>query len=364
VGGGRGYSYAMRLTTSDPTRPGLTRRACGRGFRYFDADGTAVQDRKTLARVKALAIPPAWTDVWICPRPTGHVQAMGTDNAGRRQYLYHEEFRRRQELAKHEHVLEVAEQLPILRKAVAERLSGRGLTRDRVLACAIRLLDVGFFRVGSESYAQENGSYGLTTVLRGHVRRSAGVVAFDFPAKSGKRFVSAVGDPAACAVVMELRRRKGAGDRLLAYWDRGERRWYDVHSGDLNACLREWSGTDVSAKDFRTWHATVLAAVALAVSERVAGARAAERKRAESRAVREVAAYLGNTPAVCRSSYINPAVFELFDRGVTISGALGGLGEMSEVGEGVVPFGMPATQGRVEQAVLRMLDGESGAGDA
>jgi DNA topoisomerase IB len=274
--------------------------------------------------------------------------------AGRRQYLYHDEFRRRQELTKHEHVLDVAGRLPLLRKAVADRLDGRGLTRERVLACAVRLLDVGFFRIGSDSYAQHNGSYGLTTMLREHVHSDTGAVVFDFPAKSGKQFVTTLTDPAVCKAVTDMRRRRSDGDRLLAYWDRGERRWHDVHSADLNACLREWSGTDVSAKDFRTWHATVLAAVALAVSERATG-RAAATKRSESRAVREVAAYLGNTPAVCRSSYINPRVFELYERGVTISGALD---EWEDRREGAVPFGVPATQGSVERAVLRMLDTE------
>jgi DNA topoisomerase IB len=336
----------MRLTTSDPSRPGLTRRRSGRGFRYLYADGEPVRDPETLARIRALAVPPAWRDVWICPRPSGHLQATGTDAAGRRQYLYHEEFRRRQEAAKHEHVLEVADRLPAVRKQVAERLRTRGLNRDRVLACAVRLLDVGFFRIGSESYARDNGSYGLTTMLREHVTCRGGAIGFDFPAKSGRQSVLAVLEPEICEVVTRLRLRRGGGERLLAYWE--GRRWHEVHSDELNRCLRELAGVDVSAKDFRTWHATVLAAVALAVSEPVAHGRPAARRRAVARAVREVAGYLGNTPAVCRASYINPRVVELFEDGVTIGPALESLGED-------VRFGTPATQGAVEEAVRRLL---------
>lgn len=336
----------MRLTTGDPSRPGLSRQRWGRGFRYLTADGEPVRDPEALARIRALAVPPAWREVWICPRPSGHLQAVGTDAAGRRQYLYHEEFRRRQETAKHQHVLEVAERLPAVRKQVAERLRGRGLSRERVLACAVRLLDVGFFRVGSEAYTRHNGSYGLTTMLREHVTCRGGTVGFDFPAKSGRRAVLAVLEPETCAVVTRLRRRRGGGDRLLAYWE--GRRWHDVHSDELNRCLRDLAGVEVSAKDFRTWHATVLAAVALAVSEPAARGRPATRRRAVGRAVREVAGYLGNTPAVCRASYINPRVVELFEDGVTISPALRSLGED-------VRFGVPATQGAVEEAVRRLL---------
>jgi DNA topoisomerase-1 len=344
-----GIRGCMRLVTADPARPGLTRRRSGRGFRYFGPDGRPVRDPEVLERVRALVIPPAWRQVWICPRPNGHLQAVGTDAAGRRQYLYHEEFRRRQELAKHEHVLEVGARLPAVRKQVAEDLGGRGLSRERVLACAVRLLDVGFFRIGSESYTLDNGSYGLTTMLREHVRVRGTAVTFDFPGKSGKHVLRSVLDPAACRAVTQLKRRRAGGDRLLAYWDPSGRAWRDVHGDDLNRCLRDMTGTDVTAKDFRTWHGTVLAAVALAVSERAARGQEAVRRRAVSRAVREVAGYLGNTPAVCRASYINPRVIELFEQGVTIGRRL------DELGEGAA-FGIPATQGPIEEAVLRLLD--------
>jgi DNA topoisomerase IB len=336
----------MRLTVGDPSRPGWTRRPCGRGFRYFAADGEPVRDADDLARLRSLAIPPAWREVWICPRPSGHLQAVGTDAAGRRQYLYHPEFRRQQEQSKHEHVLVVAERLPAVRKAVADRLATRGLNRERVLACAVRLLDVGFFRVGSDAYSRENGTYGLTTVLREHVTCRADEVAFDYPAKGARQRVVALTDPDVRKAVTELRRRRGGGDRLLAYWE--HRRWHDVHSEDLNACLRELADVPVSAKDFRTWHATVLAAVALAVSARVAGGRPVARTRAVNRAVREVAHYLGNTPAVCRASYVNPRVVELFHEGVTVDLDFDALGADT-------PYGTPAMQGRIEDAVLRLL---------
>ncbi|MEE1929969.1 DNA topoisomerase IB [Streptomyces sp. TRM 70351] len=335
----------MRLRHVRPGDPGYRRRRHGRGFRYLDAAGKPLRDAGELARVKALVIPPAWTDVWICTHPGGHLQAVGTDQAGRRQYLYHPQFRAEQEQAKHDHVLDVAARLPHVREAAGAQLGGRGLGRDRVLATAVRLLDLGFFRVGSERYADRHQTYGLTTLLREHVEARRGEVTFRYPGKHGRQLVHAVVDPAAYAAVRALLRRRGGGDRLLAYWQ--ERRWQEVTGEDLNAHLRELAGTDVTAKDFRTWHATVLAAVGLAVSA-LADRRASARRRAVARTVREVAAYLGNTPAVCRASYINPRVIELYEEGVTVAGALEKLG-------GGGTLGVPATRGPVEEAVLRML---------
>ncbi|WP_420706929.1 DNA topoisomerase IB [Streptomyces sp. NRRL F-2664] len=322
----------------------------GRGFRYLDADGRplAAADRD---RVRALVIPPAWKDVWVCPWPNGHIQAVGTDAAGRRQYLYHPHFREQQDAAKHEHVQRVARSLPRLREGVARDLAGRGLTRGRVLACLTRLLDLGFLRIGGESYARTNGSYGLTTLLREHAACRRGEIRLHFPAKSGKEVDRTLVDEQAHAVVRALLRRSGGGPRLFAYWEGSA--WHDVRAEDLNAYLRERSGQDVTAKDFRTWYATVLAAVALAVSESTAGASRAHRGKVVARAVREVSEYLGNTPDVCRASYIHPRVIELYEGGVTVAAALGGLGE-----DGI--FGRPATQGRVEQAVLRLLRSEAG----
>jgi DNA topoisomerase I len=177
----------MRLRTSDPSAAGLRRERRGRGFRYLDTSGAVIDDAAQVARIRSLVIPPAWREVWICPWSSGHIQAVGTDDAGRRQYLYHPRFRERQEQAKHEHVLEVAAGLPALRERVADSLDARGLGRERVLACAVRLLDLGFFRIGSDVYAQRNGSFGLTTMLREHVTCRSGEIVFEYPAKSGKQ---------------------------------------------------------------------------------------------------------------------------------------------------------------------------------
>ncbi|MFF8413959.1 DNA topoisomerase IB [Streptomyces omiyaensis] len=335
----------MRLRTSDPSRPGWRRVRHGRGFRYLGTDGHALSaaDRE---RIRALVIPPAWQDVWICPRPNGHIQAVGTDAAGRRQYLYHAAFRAQQDAAKHEHVQRVARALPRLRKGVARDLTGHGLTRTRVLACLTRLLDLGFLRVGGERYARDNGSFGLTTLLREHATCRSGEIRLCFPAKSGKEVTRSLVDEQAYAVVRALLRRSDDGPRLFAYWE--HRAWHEVHAEDLNAYLRERSGQDVTAKDFRTWYATVLAAVALAVSARTSDSSRPQRGKAVARAVREVSEYLGNTPAVCRASYIDPRVIELYEQGETIAGALDALGE-----DGVL--GRPATHGGVERAVRHLL---------
>ncbi|MFD7705515.1 DNA topoisomerase IB [Streptomyces caelestis] len=335
----------MRLHHSRPTDPGYRRLRHGRGFRYLDAQGDPVRDPAELDRIRALAVPPAWRDVWICARPNGHLQAVGTDAAGRRQYLYHPQFRAEQEQAKHEHVLDVAEVLPAVREAVEGHLNDRGLTRQRVLATAVRLLDLGFFRIGSDRYTELNNSYGLTTLRAGHSRCRAGAVLFTYTGKHGKEIVRTVADPAACRSLNALRRRRSSGDRLLAYWE--GRRWHDVSGDDVNVYLKELAGLEITAKDFRTWHATVMAAVALAVSRSVTRSETA-RRRAIARAAREVAGYLGNTPAVCRASYINPRVIELYEEGVTIASVLPRLGD-----EGA--HGVPATQGPAERAVLRML---------
>ncbi|MEU6804215.1 DNA topoisomerase IB [Streptomyces neyagawaensis] len=343
---GTGGRRAFRLRTSDIHGPGLTRVRHGRGFRYLDRSGRPVTDPAEKERLRRLVIPPAWRDVWICPFPHGHIQAVGTDAAGRRQYLYHPVFRARQEAAKHDHVLETARSLPRLRDRVANDLAGRGLGRDRVLACAARLLDLGFFRIGNDSYRRDHDTYGLTTLLREHVECRRGEVCFSYPAKHSQEVSRELVDEPAYRVVRSLKGRGGAEQRLFAYWE--GRAWHPVYADDLNVYLRERSGADLTAKDFRTWHATVLTAVALAVSSPVARESQAARRRAVNRAVREVADYLGNTPAVCRASYINPRVTELFEAGRTIAPALERLGAE-------VSFGRPATQGPVEEAVLRLL---------
>ncbi|MFD8478550.1 DNA topoisomerase IB [Kitasatospora sp. NPDC059673] len=344
-----GAAMTMRLRTSDPHRPGWRRVRHGRGFGYRDVDGAVIRDPEVRRRLAALAIPPAWNDVWICPDPRGHLQAVGTDAAGHRQYLYHPQFREQQEAAKHAHVLAVAECLPKVRVRVADDLGRRGLSRTRVLAAAARLLDLGMFRAGSASYAAENDSYGLTTLLRAQVAVRGERIRFAYPAKSGRRRELTVIDRECAAVVRALLRRNEPEPALWASWTGG--RWQQVDADALNAYLREASGTDLTAKDHRTWHATVLAAVGLAVSWPQAACSSAARRRAAARVVREVAGYLGNTPAVCRASYLNPKLFECFERGVTVADALP---ELAAGGPPPGP-GLPGIGKDVERAIARML---------
>jgi DNA topoisomerase IB len=289
-------------------------------------------------------IPPAWEDVWICPDPRGHIQAVGIDSAGRRQYLYHERWREQRDRDKHDRVLELGAVLPHVREVVGRHLDGRALSRDRVLAAAVRLIELGFFRPGGVEYAEENGTFGLATILKEHVTLAKGQLVFEYTAKGAKHREQAVAEDGVCAVVRSLKRRRNGGEKLLAY--RRGPRWHDVTAADINDYIREVSGGDFTAKDFRTWHATVLAAVGLAVSKQADGATA--RKRAVARVVREVADYLGNTPAVARSSYIDPRVIRRYEQGHTIVSALGDLGKDSD-------FGDLATRGRAERAVLRLL---------
>lgn len=335
-----------RLKRVSCSAPGLTRRRQGRGFGYYDAAGNRVTDQATLARIAALVLPPAWQDVWICPLANGHVQATGVDARGRRQYRYHDAWRVQRDLEKHDRVLTFAAALPAARERMLEVLRGGDeLTRERVLACAVRLIDLGFFRIGGEQYAQENGSYGLATLRKEHVTVRAGEIEVEFVGKSGKLWSRSVADPEVCDVVGRLKRRRGGGPELLAWRDGG--RWVDVRSGDINAFLRELTGVEATAKDFRTWSATVLAAVGLAVSTHAASSETA-RRRAVTRVVKEVADTMGNTPAVCRASYIDPRVVDHYENGSTIAGDLDALGADAGYGE-------PAFQGAIEAAVLRLL---------
>lgn len=334
-----------RLRKADCSGPGILRRRRGRGFEYLDEDGERVDDAETVERIRDLVIPPAWSNVWICPYPNGHIQAVGTDAAGRRQYLYHADWRRRRDREKFDEMVRFARALPGIRAAAAAHLRKRGLPRERVLACSVRLLDRGFFRIGTEDYAESNGTYGLATMRRSHVTLGPeDLIRFDYPAKGGKRRVQSVVDRSVYRVVETLKRRVGPGE-LLAYQVDGD--WVDVTSDEINAYIKELTQDSFSAKDFRTWNATVLAAVALAVSGQAHGTKTG-RRRAISRAVQEVAHYLGNTPAVCRASYIDPRVFDRFQDGLTIGGALEQLGE--------VELGEPATQGAIEEAVLDLLE--------
>jgi DNA topoisomerase IB len=306
-----------------------------------------VEDTEVLTRINALAIPPAWDDVWVCPYPMGHIQATGTDARGRKQYRYHDKWRERRDQQKFDEMVEFARVLPAVRRRVTEDLSTEGVTRERVLACAVRLLDRGFFRVGGEDYAVENESYGLATIHKRHVKLLKGdVLVFDYPAKSGKRRYQAIVDPEVYEIVAALKRRRGGSTELLAYRD--GRRWRDIKSADINAYVKEITGGDYSAKDFRTWNATVLAARALAISGEMAGGSRAARKRAINHAIKEVARYLGNTPAVCRASYIDPRIFDRYEGGLTIGGAI----HLGEAGDAVGANGL---HGEEEAAVLDLI---------
>jgi len=338
-----------RLRRADCSGPGITRRRAGRGFAYFDEDGERVDDPEVLARIRELALPPAWSDVWVCPYPNGHLQATGVDAAGRKQYRYHDAWRARRDAEKFDDMTRFARALPRLRRRVERDLAATdALTRERVLACAVRLLDRGFFRIGTEEYTATNESFGLATMRKEHVTvEPDGTMVFDYPAKSGQRRIQAVVDPAAVDIVAALKRRRGGSPELLAY--KQGRRWTDLRSPDINAYLKEATGGDFSAKDFRTWSATVLAAVALAVSGPAQGTKTS-RKRAITRAIAETARYLGNTPAVCRSSYIDPRLFDAYRSGLVIDRGVLGAALDAEPGE------LPTHHPEIERAVLDLVD--------
>jgi len=338
-----------RLRRCDCSGTGLSRRRRGRGFSFSDEAGQPVTDPDVIERIGSLAIPPAWQDVWICPDPLGHLQATGIDAAGRKQYLYHRLWRERRDQQKFDDMLEFAGALPGLRRQVERDIAGSELTRERVLAGAVRLLDIGFFRVGSHDYAAQSGARGLSTVLREQVTaRTDGELVFDYTAKAGVHRVQSVADPEVHRLVRTLKRRRGGGEHLLAY--RVGRRWHELDAADINLYLKEHAAGDFSAKDFRTWNATVLAAVALAAQGLDPQTKTA-RQRTINAAVKQVAGFLGNTPAVCRSSYIDPRVFDRFLSGWTIHGALKDLGRPLEE---LDPLDGDA-RGRVEEATLDLI---------
>lgn len=338
----------------DCSDPGIARRRHGRGFAYVDANGERVHDAETLERIRALAIPPAWTEVWICVDPRGHIQATGVDAAGRKQYRYHDDWRRRRDAAKFDAMVEFARELPRLRRRVARDLRREQLDARRVNACAVRLLDVGLFRIGGEDYAERNGSYGLTTLLKRHVALEGDALLFDFPAKSGQRRRQQVLDPQVRTVVRALKRRRGGGPELLAYKQQG--RWVDVRAEDVNGYLKDATGGDFTAKDFRTWNATALCAVALAAHAGETTSRTA-RERTVRAAIGEVATLLGNTPAVCRRSYVDPRVIDRFHSGLTIVEALAERAE-PEPGD---PIDEQPIDERVRCAVLDLIAGDDDA---
>jgi DNA topoisomerase I len=279
-----------------------------------DAGGEPVPE-ETLDRIRGLVIPPAWRDVWICPYPNGHIQAVGVDDAGRKQYLYHEEWRRRRDQQKHDRVLALAERLPMVRKKIRDDLVSPGLTCERVLAGALRILDRGVFRTGGEEYAEENDSRGVTTLLREHVRLRGGELRFRFPAKGGIERVAVIKDEELARLIAALRRGRADDERLFAYRNgSGTRR--ELTAKDVNERFKELAGEEFTVKDMRTWTATVLAAAEFAALDPATSQRA--RKRAEAAVMRAVAEQLGNTPAVARRSYVDPRVADRFADGHTI----------------------------------------------
>lgn len=304
-----------RLRKVSPQSKGWTRRRAGKGFVYLDEHGARLGGAD-VERIRSLAIPPAWTDVWICPLPQGHLQAVGSDDAGRRQYLYHPDWRLKRDQAKFERITDVARDLPAARRQVTRDLDADDMPRSRAAATAVRLLDLGYFRIGGDTYAEDNGSFGLTTLERHHVRARAGHLVFDFVGKSGIEHTIEIDDAQAIAALEAMRKRRTDSDRLLAHRD--GRRWADLTASDVNDYLADLLGGDFTAKDFRTWHATVLAASALAESEEP-GDTKASRQRAIKAAVTEVSGYLGNTPTIARNSYIDPRVIDRYESGSTIT---------------------------------------------
>jgi DNA topoisomerase-1 len=334
-----------RLRRSDCSAKGLHRVRRGKGFSYVDAEGRPYRDPEDILRIKHLAIPPAWEDVWICVDPLGHLQATGVDAAGRKQYRYHDRWRELRDRQKFDHMVDFAKALPKMRRRVlADLRNGHELDQRRVLACALRLLDVGLFRIGSEEYADDEGGVGLATVTKSSVNIIDEQVEFDYLAKSGVRRVQAVRDTPTVEVVRALKRRRSGGDQLLAY--REGRRWHPVRSDQINEHLKELIGGQYTAKDFRTWNATVLAAVSLAADGRDAVSKRA-RKRAMDGAVKGVAEVLGNTPAVARRSYIDPRVFDRYQSGWTIGGELDRIGTLRGPDD--------RRRTRLEHAVLDLL---------
>ncbi|MBF4600791.1 DNA topoisomerase IB [Frigoribacterium sp. VKM Ac-1396] len=313
-----------RLRRTDSSRPGLTRVRAGRGFSYRTADGTAVADAELRGRIEHLAIPPAWTDVWISPYDNGHIQATGLDAAGRRQYIYHPTWREQKDRIKFDRALALAESLPTARRFVTRDLRVAGAGRDRVLAAAFRMLDTGSLRVGSERYAQEHGSHGLSTLLCAHATVSGDTVALAFPGKSGQDWDSDIRDADLAAVVRSLKRRGGRA-RLLAWRpevggaEEARAAWHPLRATEINEYVKERAGDEFTAKDFRTLHGTVAAAVSLARSGPQASA--SRQSRSVAQAMRDAADVLGNTPAVAKSSYVDPRLVDAYRHGETIDPA-------------------------------------------
>ena len=333
------------LTRSDPASPGITRERSGGGFRYRDPSGAEVTQRETVRRIGALAIPPAWTDVCISPDPLGHIQATGVDSRGRTQYRYHQQWREQRDAQKFLHMLRFARVLPALRAATVEDLARGDLDRDRVAASAVRLIDLGLFRLGGEKYAELDHHYGATTLEKRHVTVTRDGMVFDYVAKAGKHRAITVTDGAVLPTVRALARSDNGLDTLFSYQHGGS--WRVLHSHDVGSYIAARAGGHFTAKEFRTWNATVLMALALA---NAAPARAARgRDRVIVASVREVAGWLGDTPAVARKSYIDPQLIARYES----------VGELPTIPAAPVALPAPA---EAEIAVAALL--APGAADA
>ncbi|WP_133830169.1 DNA topoisomerase IB [Actinomycetospora succinea] len=350
----------MELVHVEPYGPGIGRRRRGKGWSYFDREsGVTVDDPTHIDRIRKIVVPPAWEDVWICADPAGHIQAVGTDAAGRRQYRYHEAWTRQRDQEKFQRVTRLGHVIGDARLEIADRLGrGRGLGRDRVLAGAVWMLDLGVFRVGGEEYASDDSpgdaSFGLATLRREHaIARRDGGVEFRYTAKSGVPRRVTLHDEHVHGLVTSLKRRRGGGEDLLAFrrggrgGDRGP--WHDVTAQDVNDAVRQFIGDEFTAKDLRTWNAGVQAAVALAGECDDTGAppRAQRKQRsAVTRTMKAVSEQLGNTPAVCKRSYVDPVLVTHFENGRTIADAV-------RAGAGVDDRAM---RQHIERAVLALLD--------
>jgi DNA topoisomerase-1 len=303
----------VRLRRSNASGRGYRRVAAGTGFSYRDLDGSTLPPGPVRDRLESIGIPPAWTDVWISPFDNGHIQATGLDAVGRRQYIYHPAWRERKDRLKFDRALQLAESLPTARRLVTLDLRSDGPSRERVLAAAFRMLDSGSLRVGSERYTNENGSHGLATLLGAHVHVRKECLQLRFPAKSGKAWESEIRDADLAALVRNLKRR-GGNARLLAFKE--GRTWRPLSSDDINGYVKERTGSDFTAKDFRTLRGTVAAAVSLARSG--PQKTVAARKRAIGVEMQDAAAVLGNTPSIARKSYVDPRLLDHFADGETI----------------------------------------------
>ncbi len=298
---------AVGLVYVSDEQPGFSRRRSGDGFTYHDVKGRLIKDEKTLARIRKLAIPPAYEQVWVCANPNGHLQATGRDAKGRKQYRYHPDFREVRDSTKYEHMLEFAAALPELRARLEEDMSLRGLPRRKVLATIVHLLETTMIRVGNEDYAKQNNSFGLTTLKNRHVAVNGAELRFAFKGKSGKQWRLRVKDRRVARIVKAS--QELPGQHLFQYLDEDGVR-HDVTSGDVNAYLKEISGRNITAKDFRTWTGTVLAALALSELESF-DSQAAAKKNIRT-AIESVATRLGNTPAICRKCYVHPHVLDSY----------------------------------------------------